>query len=73
MSSGCLCRVDYAVPGHARVSVWQQGFVMLETSDELVTPYQIPVRNRQAIFGGNVFKSAFDISELNGAGYGAFY
>ena len=73
MSSGCLCRVDYVVPGHARGSVWQQGIMVLETSDNLVTPYQVPIRNGQAIFGGNVFSSSFDISELNSAGYGAIY
>ena len=68
MSSGCLCRTDYVVPGHQRGAAWQQGFVVLETSDNLVTPYQIPIRNGQAIFGGNVFSSAFDIGELNDAG-----
>jgi len=73
MSSGCLCRTDYVVPGHQRGSVWQQGFVVLETSENLVTPYQIPIRNGQAIFGGNVFSSAFDIGELNGAGYGPIF
>ena len=55
MSSGCLCRVDYVVPGHARGSVWRQGFVVLETSENLVTPYQIPLRNGQAIFGATCF------------------
>ena len=73
MSSGCLCRVDYFVPGHARGSVWQQGFVVLETSENLVTPYQIPIRNGKAIFGGNVFSSAFDIGELNEAGHGNIF
>jgi hypothetical protein len=69
MASGCLCRTDYVVPGHARGSAWQQGIVILEISGEMVTPYQIPVRNGKAIFGGQVFASTFDISELNSAGY----
>jgi hypothetical protein len=43
MSSWCLCRTDYLVSGHQHGSVWQQGFVVLETSGELVTPYQVPV------------------------------
>ncbi len=73
MTSGCLCRVDYVVPEHARGSVWQQGIVVLETSGEMVTPYQIPIKHGQAIFGGQVFVSSFDISELNAAGYDSGY
>ena len=71
MASGCLCRIDNVVPGHARGSVWQQGIVMLEHTQDSITPYQVPIRNGTAIFGGNKYSSAFDVSELNAAGYGS--
>ena len=51
MTSGCLCRTDFVVPGHQRGSVWQQGIVVLQPSGDLVTPYQIPIKNGKAIFG----------------------
>ena len=57
MSSGCLCRTDFTVPGHARGQVWQQGFVVLEMSDGMVTPYQIPIRNGSAVFGGRMYNA----------------
>jgi hypothetical protein len=66
-SPGCLCRVDYVVPGHSRNQQWQQGCAVVEWDgdDFAITP--IVIQNGRAIYKGKVYTARDMLPLLNKA------
>jgi hypothetical protein len=66
-SPGCLCRVDFVVPGHGRNQQWQQGCAVVEWDgdDFAITP--IVIQNGKAIYNGQVFRARDPLPHLNKA------
>lgn len=65
VSPGCLCRLDYVVPGHKRGQQWQQGLAVVEWDgdDYAITP--IPIRDGIAIYKGQRFTARPRLDDLN--------
>jgi hypothetical protein len=65
VSPGCLCRVDYVVPGHSQGQQWQQGAAVVEWDgdDYAITP--IAIQDGKAIYNGKIYKARDVLSSLN--------
>ena len=55
-SVGCLCRIDYTVPGHKRGQNWQQGFGVAHLNDSARIEL-IPIFNRGAFYNGKHYRA----------------
>lgn len=49
---GCLCHIDYRVPGHKRGQDWQQGFGIIHLEENSPRIELIPIINGRAIYNG---------------------
>lgn len=65
VSPGCLCRVDYVVPGHKRGQQWQQGIAVVEWDGDYSTITPIPIVNGVAIYHGRKFSARERLADLN--------
>jgi len=54
-SPGCLCRLDYVVPGHKRGQSWQQGFGVLHYNSSSPRIELVPIIGGKAIYNDLVF------------------
>jgi len=64
-SPGCLCRLDYVVPGHSHGQQWQQGIAVIYfTSTDLVRLELIPIHNGRAFYEGYEFSSTEGVHDL---------
>lgn len=64
-SPGCLCHIDYRVPGHSRGQNWQQGFgVLYYDMMEMQHVELIPIHDGKAIYGGKEYRGRDYVSEL---------
>jgi hypothetical protein len=61
-SCGCLCHLDYRVPGHKKGQSWQQGFGVVHYLDDSPHVELIPIINGEAIYQGKRF-AGVDYSE----------
>jgi hypothetical protein len=52
---GCLCHIDYRVPGHKRGQDWQQGFGVVHLTGSSPRVELIPILDGQAVFMGREF------------------
>jgi len=52
---GCLCRVDYVVPGHRKGQNWQQGFAVAEYDGEYVNIQTYEILYGKTIYNGKVY------------------
>jgi hypothetical protein len=64
-SAGCLCRIDYVVPGHKHPQQWQQGACEVEWDgdDYQITP--IVIQDGRAIHRGKVYQARDVLPALN--------
>jgi hypothetical protein len=62
-SPGCLCRLDYVVPGHRRGQQWQQGCAVVDWDGDDMEITPIPINNGRAAYSGKIYKSRADVSE----------
>jgi len=53
--SGCVCRVDGAVPGKRARQNWQQGFSVLDFDESGESVYDVPIVDGSAIWAGRRF------------------
>jgi hypothetical protein len=60
---GCLCHIDYRVPGHTRSQNWQQGFAVLHYDTNSPVVELIPIIDGEAIYNGKKFVG-LDYKEL---------
>lgn len=65
VSPGCLCRVDYVVPGHKHGQQWQQGIGVVEWDGDHSTISTIPIRDGVAIYRGRKFVARDRVADLN--------
>lgn len=65
VSPGCLCRIDYVVPGHKRGQQWQQGIAVIEWSEDKARIDTIPIVDGVAIYDGQVFTARDRLADLN--------
>lgn len=66
MSPGCLCRLDWVVPGHEPGQNWQQGLgVVYYDPDSYYHTYEIiPIERGQAVWAGQVYRGVDRLAEL---------
>lgn len=64
-SAGCLCRIDYVVPGHKHPQQWQQGAceVNWDGDDYQINP--IVIQDGSAIHNGKVYRARDVVGALN--------
>ena len=62
---GCLCHIDYRVPGHQKGQTWNQGWGMIEWSGNHAQPTPIMLEKGRAIYNGKVYQGKFDVESLN--------
>jgi len=65
VSPGCLCRIDYVVPGHKSGQQWQQGIAVVEWDRDYSTITPIPIRDGVAIYQGKVYRARPRVDDLN--------
>jgi len=65
VSPGCLCRVDYVVPGHKHGQQWQQGIAVVEWDGDHSTISTIPILDGVAIYRGRRFEARERLADLN--------
>jgi hypothetical protein len=64
-SPGCLCRLDYKVPGHTYGQQWQQGVAIIHfTATDLVRLELVPIHKGRLYYDGYEFSSTEVIHEL---------
>lgn len=63
-SPGCLCRIDYTVPGHKRGTNWNQGFGVAHFGGKNPQIELIPVRNGKALYNGIEYTGYDYVEEL---------
>lgn len=54
---GCACHIDGRVPGSKSDDQWQQGFAVIEYTDDAETIIPVPVENGKAIYKGQVVQA----------------
>jgi hypothetical protein len=64
-SPGCLCRIDYVVPGHKHPQQWQQGCAVVEWDGDDYSIIPILIQNGRAVYNGKVYKSRDVVNTLN--------
>lgn len=64
-SPGCLCRLDYVVPGHKRGQDWQQGLAVVEWDGDYAAVTLIPIIDGVAIYRGRKFTPRPRLDDLN--------
>jgi hypothetical protein len=64
-SPGCLCRIDYVVPGHSRNQQWQQGAAVVEWDGDEFAITPIVIQDGRAIYQGRVYGSRAVLPHLN--------
>lgn len=64
-SPGCLCRVDYVVPGHNEGQQWQQGAAVVEYDGDAFSISPIVIQGGRAIYGGKVYEARDVLPALN--------
>lgn len=62
-SAGCLCRLDYVVPGHKRGQQWQQGCMVVEWDGDEVQITPVTISSGRAVYGGRVYQARRDVAE----------
>jgi len=65
VSPGCLCRVDYVVPGHRHGQQWQQGIGIVEWDGDHSTISTVPILDGVAIYRGRRFEARERLADLN--------
>jgi len=55
-SPGCLCRIDYVVPGHAKGQHWQQGFGVLHYDSRSPFVEIIQIMDGEAVYNGKRYR-----------------
>jgi hypothetical protein len=64
-SPGCLCRLDYVVPGHGYGQQWQQGIAVIHfTSSDIVRLELVPIHNGRAFYEGYEFVYTGGVHDL---------
>jgi len=64
-SAGCLCRIDYVVPGHKHPQQWQQGACEVEWHGEDFQITPIVIQDGRAIHRGKVYQARDVVPLLN--------
>lgn len=64
---GCLCHLDYRVPGHKRGQNWRQGFAVVYYDMQSPHVELIPITNGQAIYNGKVYHGGDYVDDLRSA------
>ncbi|MBU1778021.1 MAG: hypothetical protein KJ899_15455, partial [Gammaproteobacteria bacterium] len=64
-SPGCLCRIDYVVPGHDKGQHWQQGFATVDYEGDLFGIAPVVIDNGRAVYDGKVLAAREPLKELD--------
>ena len=62
-SAGCLCRLDYVVPGHKRGQQWQQGCMIVDWDGDDVQVTPITITGGRAVYGSKIYRARGDVVE----------
>ena len=62
---GCLCHIDYRVPGHKRGQNWQQGFGIIHHHKISPRVEPVPIVDGEAIFNGVTYAGNDYVQRLN--------
>ena len=63
-SPGCLCRIDYVVPGHTKNQHWQQGFALIDYDGDDYGINQVVINDGRAIYNGQRFQARSVVDQL---------
>lgn len=62
---GCLCHIDYRVPGHQRGQSWQQGFGVIHRHKNSPRVEAVPIVDGEAIWMGRHYVGSDYVGQLN--------